>query len=712
MQLMWVLNISSRPVLKTVVVCLVTGLFTLLMFAGAHELADQFFSRMRFTDLLYTPSLIADVLLGSGHLNEWYFWPTPQFFTEIPLYLPVHLFDLPQDWATLMYSALQGTYTLLLSLWLVWVISDQPLPLIRVLLIVVGVSALFLANIDISIYLPFYHYSSFLFGLLFLGSIMLLAISTDWRRTAAILAIIAVVGGLLGYSDFIFVAWVLLPIAFVALCGLLFSQGLRIKSVGVLLAVIVAIVIARVLWSMLEFKVDPFRYSRTGGELLGRLLEDPVAFCEAMALYIWIFIKTQFSNVVRGLGFTLFVLLAIPLSFKRVHQRLTWLTPTSQKRIGDFSIIALSVVGLNVLGFSHHDQQPERYMVAANYLPMIYVAVVLTVVTSYSRWSTGASLVALAWLGVALVRMDFGFLDFKTRPSSASDMGMLTKCLDRYLHQYGARRGISDWFQARPITELSRSGLVISPVHGASLKPFWWANSRNEFADRYDFALVHEPSGKDTGLGIRDWYYVNRERILRVNGVPRARAHCGDTEVLVYSPGELRVARKVTNRPRIPIGVRTQVYWRTPDTSYEESRSVHTFVEAKLGRDGYYFVENERIRLPLPLTGGDIFFLRIDPVDIPGFIRIDRVRLVSYATGTMLESPLVLKAYDLGTEFSLHELAAAPDKPHWWLTLSDDAWLTGKRSQRLPAGTLRSVEIEYSLDWQEAPDQYVITVKR
>ena len=71
--------------------CVATGVFALLFFAGAYDLRHHFFSRFRFADLLYTPTLIDDVLLGDGHLKDWFFWPTPQIFTEIPLYLPINL---------------------------------------------------------------------------------------------------------------------------------------------------------------------------------------------------------------------------------------------------------------------------------------------------------------------------------------------------------------------------------------------------------------------------------------------------------------------------------------------------------------------------------------------------------------------------------------------------------------------------------------------
>ena len=97
----------------------VTAVFALLMFMGAYDLRHHFFSRSRFADLLYTPTLIDDVLLGDGHLKDWFFWPTPQIFTEIPLYLPIHLLSLPQEWATFLYSTCQGSYTLFICYWLV-----------------------------------------------------------------------------------------------------------------------------------------------------------------------------------------------------------------------------------------------------------------------------------------------------------------------------------------------------------------------------------------------------------------------------------------------------------------------------------------------------------------------------------------------------------------------------------------------------------------
>ena len=87
--------------------CVAVVVFALLFFAGSYELRGEFFSSRRFTDLLYTPTLIDDVLLGNGHFSDRFFWPTPQIFTEIPLYLPIHLLSLSQEWATLAYSVFQ-----------------------------------------------------------------------------------------------------------------------------------------------------------------------------------------------------------------------------------------------------------------------------------------------------------------------------------------------------------------------------------------------------------------------------------------------------------------------------------------------------------------------------------------------------------------------------------------------------------------------------
>ena len=329
-----------------------------------------------------------------------------------------------------------------------------------------------------SIYLPFYHYSSFIFGLFFFGALIKLRASVDWRRTTFILGLMAVAGGLLGSSDFIFVAWVLLPIAFIALYCLLFVQGLRLKSVAPIVVVLLAIVGARLLWSTLEFKVDPVRYSRTGGELFERLLEEPIAFVQAMVVYVWAFIKMQYTNVFRGVAFTLFILLALLLSYAPICRRLAWLDTESQLRLRDFSVIALVVVALNVLGFSHHDQQPERYMTAANYMPVIYVIVVLTLAGAFGNWGRLSTVVGVVLLGFSVIRVDWIDFDLRARPSSGTEASVLTSCLDAYLPQYNAKRGVSDWFQARATTELSRSGLTVVPVHGSSLKPLWWASSR------------------------------------------------------------------------------------------------------------------------------------------------------------------------------------------------------------------------------------------
>ena len=288
----------------------------------------------------------------------------------------------------------------------------------------------------------------------------------------------------------------------------------------------------------------------------------------------------------------------------------------------------------------------------------------------------------------------------------------MASCLDAYLPQYNAKRGVSNWFQARATTELSRSGLTVVPVHGSSLKPFWWASSRREFTHVYDFALLHEPSRTDSSWGTRDWYYVNRERMIRVNGEPLARTHCGDTEVLVYPPGELRVGRKMTNQPRVPVGIFTQVYWRTPDQGFDESRSVKTFIEAELGRDGYYAVTSMPVRLALPKGLGKAVVFRIDAVDVPGFVRVRKPLLVDQASGNGDKSRVVLQRPILDKHFSFHHLRPAVDQSDWWVTASFDSWFLANHAYELPTDESANFQFEYLLDWREVPDSTVLTVKR
>ena len=123
--------------------CVAVVVFALLFFAGTYELRGEFFSSRRFTDLLYTPTLIDDVLLGNGHLSDWFFWPTPQIFTEIPLYFPIHLLSLSQEWATFLYSTCQGIYTLFICYWLVRLIANRITLALGMLTLLCGLSAVF-----------------------------------------------------------------------------------------------------------------------------------------------------------------------------------------------------------------------------------------------------------------------------------------------------------------------------------------------------------------------------------------------------------------------------------------------------------------------------------------------------------------------------------------------------------------------------------------
>ena len=661
-------------------------------------------------DMLYIPDLVQDVLLGSGRLSDWFFAPSPELFTEIPFYLPFALFWSSIQGAVFSYAASQAIYTAVLCWILLWLFVGKRAYTGVSIASVAGLATASLFVVDQTVLIPFYHYATFLDGLILIGGVLF--VRGRYSRSAlwTLVVLIVITGGLVISSGFIFVAWFVLP-----LIGLLFLEGLcrprewyRLMSVG--FALVAATVLGRYLWGRLEFKVDPRVMSRTSDKTLLDRLSDPLELLTQIMDYVPEFITLQFSSPIRGTMFVIFVVGSLLVLTRKAWVQRYLGAVQEWTRLQYFSLIALVIVLFNVGLFSLHDQQPARYMITANYLSMVYSIVLISIVLISVRAKALSFLLVSSLLITAVARA--GITDV-VRVDHDEIKSAVVDCILDVAESHQLTRGVAQYWQARPLTLLSNKGLKVVPIHGVTLKPYFWASSRRQFSGQYDFAVVDHSVDDATSWTTKAWYLIDRSKIIRLNGKPVEIEWCDQSEILIYPPATMRVAEKMTTVPRLPITVSSQIYWAEKDDAFTEKNSNKTIYEAELGESGFYQVDVDATH-DISINGGLPLRLRLDPGDRPGYVVITDLEVVLrdlQGQETVVMSAVSSK--ELATMIKRsNDVLVAHKASHLWRVNQFDPWieLTSIKLDQVLSGN--AVSVRYHLMWREMPDTESLTLLR
>lgn len=661
-------------------------------------------------DMLYIPDLVQDVLLGSGRLSDWFFAPSPELFTEIPFYLPFALFWSSIQGAVFSYAASQAIYTAMLCWILLWLFIGKRACTGLAIASVAGLAAATLFVVDQTVLIPFYHYATFLDGLILIVGVLFVRGRYSQSALWTLVVLIVITGSLVISSGFIFVAWFVLP-----LIGLLFLEGLcrprdwyRLMSVG--FALVAATVLGRYWWGQLEFKVDPRVMSRTSDKALLDRLSDPLELLTQIMDYVPEFIALQFSSPMRGTMFVIFVVASLLVLTRKAWIQRHLGAVQEWTRLQYFSLIALVIVLSNVGLFALHDQQPARYMITANYLSMVYSIVLISIVFISVRAKTLSFLLVACVLITAGARA--GITD-KVRIDYDEIKPAGVDCIIDVAESHQLTRGVAQYWQARPLTLLSNKRLKVVPIHGVTLKPYFWASSRRQFSGQYDFAVVDHSVDDATSWTTKAWYSIDRSKIIRLNGKPMEIAWCDQSEILIYPSGTMRVAEKMTTLPRLPITVSSQIYWAEKDDAFTEKNSNKTIYETELSELGFYEVD-VNVSQDISIVGGLPFRLRLDPGDRPGYVEVTDLEIVS--RNLQGEETVVMSAASSKELAAMikrsNDLLVAQKSGDLWRVDQFDPWIEFKM---IDAGQVLSgnvVSVRYHLMWREMPDTESLTLLR
>jgi hypothetical protein len=286
-------------------------------------------------------------------------------------------------------------------------------------------------------------------------------------------------------------------------------------------------------------------------------------------------------------------------------------------------------------------------------------------------------------------------------------------CIIDVAESHQLTRGVAQYWQARPLTLLSNKRLNVVPIHGMTLKPYFWASSRRQFSGQYDFVVVDHSVDDVTSWATKAWYLIDRSKIIRLNGKPIEIVWCDQSEILIYPPATMRVAQKMTTLPQLPMTISSQVYWAGKDDAFTEENSNKTIYETELSESGFYQVD-VNVSQDISIIGGLPFRLRLDPGDRPGYVEVTDLEVLSRdfeGQETVVMSAVSSKELAVMIKRS-NDVLVAQKSGDLWRVNRFDPWI---EFPSIDAGQVLSgnvVSVRYHFMWREMPDTESLTLLR
>jgi hypothetical protein len=211
-----------------------------------------------------------------------------------------------------------------------------------------------------------------------------------------------------------------------------------------------------------------------------------------------------------------------------------------------FLSCVLSVIfsaGAIILGGSHGLAVLKDYDWSMHYLHPVFLLPLFGLPLAIS-WSLLLSdpklarIVAIVLGFFALFAPSYYLVDFPLSPQSIRTyVPPFVRFIDDLATREGLKYGVGGYWQARPVTLLSRTGVRVYAVDN-SLRPFLWANNREWYSQtlknraikpRIDFVILDDQIE-----------HMTREQAVQVMGEPTREARFENTRVLIFRNATLR----------------------------------------------------------------------------------------------------------------------------------------------------------------------------
>ena len=465
---------------------------------------DSFFT----SDTLYIPALMRDLLAEGGSYSDWHLTPSPYFFPDWPMYLVAYaVADGGHYYTILVFSIFQFALIYLL----LRAIYGEVFKDIRAIACALASMAL-LVSVSLDA-VPFlgdlrlsgHHAGSFV-GLL-AGVWLALRILRSDKIAMPVVVALGILAFLMGLSDALFVLQFGLP-ALIAADYLWRRKEITARQflcVGLLPAISS---FAGTRFTLMAMPHDHDFFYRFGLEYFDKNVDR-----------LEVLIRVVFeADILPALIIPLFYIVLLGAFLWHAIGGRVLRQDLAASHALAFAV-ALMLVLLPVILLINIDI-PGRYVIPVFAAPLALFFVPFVLVRRPLLMLLAPALVGgLAAGSIAMTVAPNGF-DFENEFYPGE-----VECLDRILTEKGLTNGISQYWTAKRVTELSRADLKIVSVHN-HLGDHRWIISDAWYRDTYDFALVEERA--EPGLRL------DAKKLVTLNGEPAFKEQCGFITIYGY----------------------------------------------------------------------------------------------------------------------------------------------------------------------------------
>lgn len=452
------------------------------------------------SDALYLPSLFRDLFIEHGHITNWFLPQAPCFFPDMLLYFLTRVFVTNFHLAIVFFAVIQMSTFMLGLIWLNRRMSGRQ-PVVQCALLLVG-ALFFLQGSKISGNRPelefffmtissTYHFGILLFGI-YLVALLMRGLDQEFSRKRLVWSLILplailVLSTLTVASDRLFIFQIILPLLpallFLFLIGRLTWMRLVAFAMPLALAVPLGVALARRM---------AFMIVRTPDIVFG-----PAAISQASS-GIWSWSAQLIHNYpVLTILWIMFMTGSLLIAMGAIYRASRQESVSRQYLL--FFVFCLMSVAINIAAMVFTGYRETRYCLPALIIPTFFgwplMLGGLRRVTAFMErfWIHHAAALVLAIYLLTLMSAGSPKSRFAALAEWRDFYPDRVKGLDNWARQRNLKYGISDYWNARSITMLSKTDLHLVHVN-PSLRPYLWINNRTWYNREFDFIM---PGGLD-----------------------------------------------------------------------------------------------------------------------------------------------------------------------------------------------------------------------
>jgi len=455
--------------------------------------------------------LYSNIMEQGGSFVHWKLTPAPYFFPDMFLYFFSNLVTGNYYTAIILSSTLQflllfyffkKIYQLLFGI-------KQGFVQAAILMVIIYT---FDSYAKFGLVVNAHHFGALFMGIIALYYILALLITVE-EDNLYYYFLLLIVNILIVMSDKLYIVQFLIPFSLVLFFVFILNKRLRKKVIIILFALVLSVILGYLFnywlvsnptgfsphfsFSYIQDNIPKFRHYLK--YIVNYNLYSVLAL---VTLYILIFIlyffkKSQFTNKDSVIvHFLILVCLLSPMV--------------------NIVVLLLSNLAVNV-----------RYMFPVFFMPLLIIPLILNYIQEkfFNKYPKhlqyGVLLFCIVWLAFLYSKkISFDGMKYDYYPKE-------TQCLDNFIKNKSSKKGISEYWDAKKNTLLSKENILVTQFN-YFVDPYLWICTSDWYNQKFNFALI-----RNSDAHVKQF----EENLLKINGKPDEIHDCRVFKVYYYSNG-------------------------------------------------------------------------------------------------------------------------------------------------------------------------------